>query len=312
MAEYTELYARAHWYDIALGRDVGREIDFVTEVFRRLAGRPLSSVLEIACGPGYHTRGFARRGIAATGLDLMPGMVELGRRLAEAEGLVATWVAADMRDFRLAAPVDAVLTMYDALDCLVEQDDVIAHFRNVAANLVLDGLYILEFTHPHDTGFADYGSFSYEGERDGTRVVVDWATNGAAYHPLTMVAEVEVTMTVTETPVGRTGGGRELRRFRSRTAARHGPGAPSHDPGPAAHRQLRAHADGQTAQWPRASPPSAAPRTPSSTSSSVTVRGLTGERSSVPAAIMAIISAAALRGNQSDPWIVASPYITRV
>ena len=26
MAEFTELYARAHWYDIALGRDVAREI----------------------------------------------------------------------------------------------------------------------------------------------------------------------------------------------------------------------------------------------------------------------------------------------
>ena len=88
--------------------------------------------------------------------------------------------------------------MYDALDCLADHDDVIAHFRNVAANLTADGIYVLEFTHPHDTGFADYGSFRYAGEKDGTRVVVDWATNGAAYHPLTMVADVEVRMTVTE------------------------------------------------------------------------------------------------------------------
>lgn len=198
MAEFTELYARAHWYDIALGRDVRREIAFVEQAFARLAGRPLASVLEIACGPGYHTRGFARRGVAATGLDLMPEMVALARELAEAEGVQATWIAADMRDFRLAQPVDAILTMYDALDCLADQDDVIAHFRNVAANLNPDGIYVLEFTHPHDTGFADYGSFAYEGERDGTKVVVEWATNGAAYHPLTMVAEVEVRMTVTE------------------------------------------------------------------------------------------------------------------
>ena len=163
MAEFTELYARAHWYDIALGRDVAREIAFVEQAFARLAGRPLASVLEIACGPGYHTRSFARRGIAATGLDLMPEMVALARSLAEEEGLAATWIAADMRDFRLEAPVDAILTMYDALDCLSGQDDVIAHFRNVAANLNPDCIYILEFTHPHDTGFADYGSFAYEG-----------------------------------------------------------------------------------------------------------------------------------------------------
>jgi SAM-dependent methyltransferase len=198
MAEYNELYARARYYDIALGRDVAREITFVTQAFERLAGRPMASVLEIACGPGCHTRGFARAGIAATGLDLRPEMVAFGQALAEAEGVKATWIAADMRDFELDAPVDAILTMYDALDCLLDHDDVIAHFRNVAANLTDDGIYVLEFTHPHDTGFADYGSFRYVGEKDGTHVVVDWAVNGAAYHPLTMVADVEVRMTVTE------------------------------------------------------------------------------------------------------------------
>lgn len=203
MAEYNELYARARYYDIALGRDVGREVRFVTDLFRELAGRPLASVLEIACGPGYHTRAFARQGIAATGLDLRPEMVEYAEARAAEDGVSARWIAADMRDFTLPAPVDAVLTMYDALDCLSDQDDVIAHFRNVAANLASDGLYLLEFTHPHDTGFADYGSFRYEGERDGTRVVVEWATNNPAYDPLTMVADVEVVMRVTENGVER-------------------------------------------------------------------------------------------------------------
>ncbi|MEX2650181.1 MAG: class I SAM-dependent methyltransferase [Alphaproteobacteria bacterium] len=198
MAEFNELYARARYYDIALGRDVTREVVFVENLFQRLTGRPLGSVLEIACGPGYHTRGFARRGVVATGLDLRPEMVAFAAERARADGVDARWIAADMRDFTLPAPVDAIITMYDTLDCLLDHDDVIAHFRNVARNLVPDGLYLLEFTHPHDTGFADYGAFRYEGERDGVRVIVDWATNAPAYHPLTMVAEVEVRMTVTE------------------------------------------------------------------------------------------------------------------
>ena len=203
MAEYNELYARARYYDIALGRDVGREVSFVTELFRDLTGRPLASVLEIACGPGYHTRAFAGAGIAATGLDLRSEMTEYAAARAREDGVTATWIAADMRSFTLPQPVDAVLTMYDALDCLSDQDDVIAHFRNVAANLVPDGLYLLEFTHPHDTGFAEYGSFHYEGERDGTRVIVEWATNDPAYDPLTMVADVEVVMRVIEKGVER-------------------------------------------------------------------------------------------------------------
>jgi SAM-dependent methyltransferase len=198
MAEFNELYARAAWYDIALGRDVGREIEFVAGAFRELAGRPLRSVLEIACGPGYHTRGFAARGLRAIGLDLRPEMVAFAEARAREEGVAATWLAADMRDVRLAEPVDAVITMYDALDCLLDQEDVIAHFRNVGANLAPDGVYILEFTHPHDTGFAEYGSFRYEGERDGVRVVVEWATNDPAYDPGSLVADVEVRMRVIE------------------------------------------------------------------------------------------------------------------
>jgi SAM-dependent methyltransferase len=198
MAEFNELYARAQYYDIALGRDIRREVRFVTDLFQTVTGRPLGSVLEIACGPGYHTRAFAKAGVAATGLDLRPEMVAFAEQRAREDGVSATWIAADMRDFTLARPVDAIITMYDTLDCLADQDDVIAHFRNVAANLVPDGLYLLEFTHPHDTGFADYGSFRYEGEQDGTRVIVEWATNNPSYHPLTMVADVEVVMRVIE------------------------------------------------------------------------------------------------------------------
>jgi SAM-dependent methyltransferase len=198
MAEFNELYARAHYYDIALGRDITREVVFVEDLFKQLTGRKLGSVLEIACGPGYHTRAFAGRGAKATGLDLRPEMVAFAAARAKADGVDARWIAADMRDFTLGEPVDAIITMYDALDCLVAQDDVIDHFRNVARNLVPDGLYVLEFTHPHDTGFAAYGDFRYEGKRDGTRVVVEWAVNNPSYHPLTLVAEVDVRMTVTE------------------------------------------------------------------------------------------------------------------
>ncbi len=135
MAEYTDLYARAAYYDIALRRDIRREVAFVRDAFKVLAGRPLGSVLEIACGPGYHARTFARQGIRATGLDPMPRMIELAKEQARADGVQAAFFVADMRDFRLPEPVDAVITMYDALDCLLDQDDVIAHFRYVARPL---------------------------------------------------------------------------------------------------------------------------------------------------------------------------------
>ncbi len=60
MAEFNEVYARAGYYDIAFNRDISREVDFVFSEYARLTGRPLASLLEIACGPGYHARACAK------------------------------------------------------------------------------------------------------------------------------------------------------------------------------------------------------------------------------------------------------------
>lgn len=199
MAEFNEVYRRASYYDIAFSRDVRREVEFILNEFQRLAGRPLTSILELACGPGYHLRLTAKKGIRSIGLDLRPEMTEFGRRHAEAEGVDIEWIAADMRHFTLDKPVDAVITMYDSVDCLLTIDDLVDHFRTVARNLVPGGIYLFEMTHPRDCSPWDYGTFFYEGERNGTKVRIDWAVNGGArVDPLAQVSEVQTRMTVTE------------------------------------------------------------------------------------------------------------------
>jgi SAM-dependent methyltransferase len=154
-------------------------------------------VLEIACGPGYHVRAFAARGVRAVGLDLRPEMIAFARDAAAAEGLGAEWIAADMRGFALAQPVDAVITMYDSIDCLADSDDLIDHFRTVAANLTSGGIYLFEVTHPRDCAMWNYGRYRYAGERDGTKVEIDWAVNDPMPDPITQVAEVETVLRVT-------------------------------------------------------------------------------------------------------------------
>ncbi len=62
MAELNESI-RAKYYDIAFARDIGREVQFIRDLHRQRTGRPLASLLEIACGPGYHARAFARLGV---------------------------------------------------------------------------------------------------------------------------------------------------------------------------------------------------------------------------------------------------------
>ncbi len=198
MAEFNQVYARAAYYDIAFRRDISREVAFIADEYRRLNGRPLASLLEIACGPGYHVRDFVRRGVRAIGLDLMPEMIAFAREQAEAEGVEAEWIAADMRGFSLSAPVDAIITMYDSIDCLSTGDDLVDHFRTVARNLTPGGIYLFEVTHPRDCSMWNYGRHAYRGERNGTKVEILWAVNDPVPDPLTQIAEVQTILRVTE------------------------------------------------------------------------------------------------------------------
>jgi len=60
VARHDELYQRAVYYDIVFDRDVRKGVDFVQAAFRHYAGGEPRSVLDLACGPGYHARAFAR------------------------------------------------------------------------------------------------------------------------------------------------------------------------------------------------------------------------------------------------------------
>lgn len=196
MAEHNALYRQAVHYDIALRRDVSAETRFIADVHRRLRGRAPGTVLDIACGPGYHARALALEGIAATGLDLRPEMLRFAADQASAEGAPVEWLAADMREFRLKSPVDMAICMFDGIDCLLENDDIVRHLKAVAANLVPGGLYLVECTHPRDNSLGGYGAFRYTGERDGTAVDLRWATSPPVLDPVRGVARVEVELRV--------------------------------------------------------------------------------------------------------------------
>lgn len=68
----------------------------------------------------------------------------------------------------------------------------------MAANLTENGLFLIDVTHPRDCSFQDYGTFVYNGSRDGTVVDVVWATNHPAFDLVSAVAQVNIEMRVSE------------------------------------------------------------------------------------------------------------------
>jgi SAM-dependent methyltransferase len=195
MAALNDLYRYAIYYDIVFGRNVDAEVDFLIELARRHRGRPPTRVIDLGCGPGYHAKAFARRGLAAAGLDWCDEMIRFARDTAAREAIDVDWRGGDMRAFMLPAPVDLAVCLFDSIDGLSTIDDFVEHFRAVAANLAADGLYVIGQSHQRDTCIIGYGPFHYKAERDGCRVQLDWATD-VATNTLTQTAVVEIVIRV--------------------------------------------------------------------------------------------------------------------
>lgn len=154
------------------------------------------SVLELASGPAEHARELARRGIAATALDINPAMCEWARDRAAEAGYPLTVVEADMRDFRLSRDFDLAITMLNSLCHLLTLDELLAHLTSVARHLPDGGLYIMEFAHPVDVLSPNPRTSSdwVTDLADGASVTVRWGGSRDVIDPVTQVTRERVSV----------------------------------------------------------------------------------------------------------------------
>jgi SAM-dependent methyltransferase len=198
MAEFNDVYRLAQYYDIVFQRDVVPEVRYIVDWYTQQHHRPPQSLLDLACGPGYHARVAAQLGLHAIGLDLRPEMLQLAQDYALADGVQVTWIADDMRYLQLAEPVDIILNVFDGIDCLLTNDDLIAHFQAMAHCLTEGGVYLIDIAHPRFTTFNYYEKWSYRGMRDNVDVQINWAVNSPLVDPVTSVSNTQVEMIVND------------------------------------------------------------------------------------------------------------------
>jgi SAM-dependent methyltransferase len=96
----NEVYKNPKYYEIAFSyRDIAAEVDVLEQVIKQYSHIPVSTVLELGCGPAPHLAELARRKYQYIGLDLSPAMLEYAQNKADAINASASFELVDMTDF---------------------------------------------------------------------------------------------------------------------------------------------------------------------------------------------------------------------
>jgi SAM-dependent methyltransferase len=222
-----DFYRHARAYDIAFGqRDFAAECDFLEwclQTHSRLSiddlRSPISpssqialdstidnqqssignrkSFLELACGPARHAREFARRGWRSVGLDLSEDMLAYAAECAGRAGTPIETISADMCDFTLAQPVALAASLIESLSHLVTNEQIVAHLRAVARNLLPGGIFVIELAHP-STLWRDSLPNVWSREEDGIHVEMVFGLADDPYDWITQQWSVTSRLTIRE------------------------------------------------------------------------------------------------------------------
>lgn len=127
--------ALARVYD-AIMQDVPYE-EWLAFVLRRVTDRGWrgGKVLDVGCGTGNATEPLLARGFEVVGLDASEAMLAEARRKLPA-GL---WLHGDVRDAVLPGPFTLAVSVFDTMNNLLEEADMLAALRHLHANLAPGG-----------------------------------------------------------------------------------------------------------------------------------------------------------------------------
>jgi SAM-dependent methyltransferase len=141
------------------------------EVLARGHGATGKRLLDVACGTGKSLLPWLERGYDVTANDVSTGMVEIARAKAGARASVD---AIDMRRLPRLGSFDIVTALDDALNHLLDEDDVLDALEGMAANLAPSGVLVFDVN-----TFAAYQDMPDHVAEDRERLVV-WRGEGAS------------------------------------------------------------------------------------------------------------------------------------
>jgi ubiquinone/menaquinone biosynthesis C-methylase UbiE len=124
----------------------------LAELVGDLSGK---SVLDLACGEGFHTRALKQKGAGRiVGVDVSAGMIDLARQEEARRPLGIEYVVADVKGLELHETFDLVFAAY-LLNYASTREELLAMCRAIARHLKPGCKFVTINSNPDGTGATD-------------------------------------------------------------------------------------------------------------------------------------------------------------
>lgn len=101
-------------------------------------------ICELGCGTGIMTEKFAAAGYSMIGLDKSTDMLALARQKQEESGSQILYLHQNMEEMELDAPVDAMISVCDSVNYLLQEDSMNALLARVKEYVKPGGYFIFD------------------------------------------------------------------------------------------------------------------------------------------------------------------------
>lgn len=150
----------APYYDLLMCRvDYPGWIRYFIQIFERFRIMP-KKILDLACGTGTPTLLLARQGYEMIGMDISKEMLEVANEKAKSTlpsyNPTIRFIHGDIRDFDLEEKVDVVISLFDSLNYLLDEKDLLLSYASTYKTLREEGYFIFDMN--TQFGLSQYGS----------------------------------------------------------------------------------------------------------------------------------------------------------
>ncbi len=145
VAGFEPPYSRlARIYDHVMRHvDYRQWANYVQSVFTRFGATP-KDILELACGTGAMACILDDRGYRMTGIDRSESMIAVAKQKALDARRTIRFHAGDMVRLPVFESYDAVLCLYDSINYIMEESDILAMMNRLRNAIRPDGLFVFD------------------------------------------------------------------------------------------------------------------------------------------------------------------------